>query len=845
MRAMNSFRKRMAMILIIFSIAPVLILGVYAYESLSKNRERNFEESFFVALRNDLKSWSLWTDSLRMDLTVASKIHLFNGSKNALVDQRKIIVEGSSLYNELIRSAVVTNRGKYTLRFDPEISGKGLNGGQSNLLFFYWDYDANSKKNYFIKQSIPLSEVTKVLEDTLDNDFSAYTLYIGDTPIFNKGDETLYDPELPYYNREGYAIVNLENKRYMGVYEGNEALGLYVSVYRDFSPALDSIFTYRRRYLMNIALVGILGTATALFFGRKIHYPINKIKEAVEEILNENISKRIEVVEKDEFGVIYEAFNRMAEMETENYYKILNSTETVSERNKSLLEINNQLENSYMMLQEAKDNLTYTESKYVALIDNIEDLIWTMDEKYIINYVNEVVFQKLGFTVEEILGMDIRDLISMIQEETSVESILDQMKYVDVSNVNMYFNKNESDEKEVMVVSTKRIFNGFELEGIQGFARFVSDDWILHHKTLKRNKEMEITSQISWVLANNISLNELLEEIIKKINQLLHPDLCLIGLKEPSNAFNVTSFGGTLKETCGEIKAKFTLKDIERVLSKKQLWIRSETFEEYFKAEEVIIGEMIHEVVIMPLIFDKEVIGYFSVASGKTLTDSDLSVLQIFANQAAIAVDKAKLYQTLKDDYLNTIRVLVTAVEAKDTYTEGHSYRVSKFSKLIAEVLTDDADYIEEIEIAGILHDIGKIGIYDRILTKTGHLTEDEFKEIQKHPEVGSKIVKPIELSPLIVEGILLHHKRYDLKGYPKDLIVQELPLSAGIIGVADALDAITSKRSYSGAMDLDFAVLEILSHAGTQFHPEAIRGLESAYKNQRIMLQNIVKTKI
>ena len=238
------------------------------------------------------------------------------------------------------------------------------------------------------------------------------------------------------------------------------------------------------------------------------------------------------------------------------------------------------------------------------------------------------------------------------------------------------------------------------------------------------------------------------------------------------------------------------------------------------------IYQAITDYVIIALKFDDKITGFFAIASSKKMSDSDLKVLQIVSNQSAIAIDKAKLYRTLKDDYLNTIRVLATAVEAKDAYTEGHSYRVSKIARLIAEELSTDEVFIEDIEISGILHDIGKIGIYDKILTKRGKLSEAEYRIIMSHPEIGSKIISPINLSQTIVDGVHLHHKRYDLKGYPEQVMIEALPLSAGIIGVADAVDAMTSTRSYSKAKSIDYAIEEVMRHSGTQFHPEAASAL-------------------
>lgn len=150
----------------------------------------------------------------------------------------------------------------------------------------------------------------------------------------------------------------------------------------------------------------------------------------------------------------------------------------------------------------------------------------------------------------------------------------------------------------------------------------------------------------------------------------------------------------------------------------------------------------------------------------------------------------------------------------------------------------------EDIKIAGILHDIGKIGISDAILTKPGRLTEDEYKEITQHPIIGSKILENVGLSDTIMNAIKYHHKRYDLKGYPKEEEIDELPIEACIIGVADAFDAMTSTRSYRDAMSIDEALDELVQNKDRQFHPYIVDVFIDIYKKTPWEIERIMQEK-
>ncbi len=219
----------------------------------------------------------------------------------------------------------------------------------------------------------------------------------------------------------------------------------------------------------------------------------------------------------------------------------------------------------------------------------------------------------------------------------------------------------------------------------------------------------------------------------------------------------------------------------------------------------------------------------------EALDDYDVETLGIIGTILSSVADQLSLQHRLMNQYLNTIKSLVVAIEAKDVYTQGHSHRVAEYSGKIGRHMGLKDNEVKELEITGLVHDIGKIGISDQLLIKPSQLTDSEFESMRMHPEIGNRILEPLKVSQNIMMGTLLHHKRYDLKGYPHNVEIDELPLVPAIIGVADAFDAMTSQRSYKNPISQKDAVLELKRHRGTQFHPVVVDVVEE------LMMKNLI----
>lgn len=186
-------------------------------------------------------------------------------------------------------------------------------------------------------------------------------------------------------------------------------------------------------------------------------------------------------------------------------------------------------------------------------------------------------------------------------------------------------------------------------------------------------------------------------------------------------------------------------------------------------------------------------------------------------------------YAEEQQAYDRTVRALMAAVETKDLYTRGHSERVSAASILIARRIGMREDRVSSLGYAGMLHDVGKLGVPTRVLTKSGRLTEAEFKAIQRHPLQGHEIVREIEFLDEAMAGIMHHHERIDGMGYPMGLAGDQIPEFARVIAVADAFDSMTTTRSYRGARTVEEAIVELRRCAGTQFDPPLVEALIAA----------------
>lgn len=240
-------------------------------------------------------------------------------------------------------------------------------------------------------------------------------------------------------------------------------------------------------------------------------------------------------------------------------------------------------------------------------------------------------------------------------------------------------------------------------------------------------------------------------------------------------------------------------------------------------------------VICAPLIIKDEVIGTITLANKldeTTYTGEDLELLSTIAAQASVAVKNARLYEEQQSTYLNTVHALVSAIEASDAYTRGHSERVTRYSLAVAKHMGLPADSVKRLERAAILHDIGKIGVDVALLHKEGKLSSEDVNCLQQHPIIGVRILEPIHFLRDVRAIIEQHHERYDGKGYPHGIAGEGLLLESRILAVSDTYDAMTSNRPYRKALSHEIAIQEITDHSGTQFDPQVAEAFIEVSQN-------------
>ena len=268
--------------------------------------------------------------------------------------------------------------------------------------------------------------------------------------------------------------------------------------------------------------------------------------------------------------------------------------------------------------------------------------------------------------------------------------------------------------------------------------------------------------------------------------------------------------------------------------------------EVYNKDVDGVSGLDTRSIIAAPLIRGSKVIGVLEMINknnGGPFNDRDLGLLTYFTSteafillvsMATILINNFKLCQKIQSEYKSTVETLVSYADAKDPYAHGHSRRVKEYSMLAANAFNLSPEELKRIEFGALLHDIGKIGIDDRILRKAGKLTTEEWYIIRKHALKGANIVRLIPNLEKITDIILYHHERYDGTGYPEGLKGEKIPLGARIIAVADAFDTMTTDRSYRSAMSFDEAIRELLNHCGKQFCPQVVEAFVAQLRKQK-----------
>lgn len=341
-------------------------------------------------------------------------------------------------------------------------------------------------------------------------------------------------------------------------------------------------------------------------------------------------------------------------------------------------------------------------------------------------------------------------------------------------------------------------------------------------------KQFSVIHEVSQVIGSELQDEKLIRRIIVETASLLNAETVSIMLKESDGTLRIKHAVGLTSEIISSTRVRpgegisgWVVEEGKPILVRDVSSFRKDAPDTTLYHSDSLL--------CVPLKIKGEVSGVLNATNrkgGGSFDERDLFLLTILGNNAAIAIENAKLYTAIRESYFKTIKALVNAVEAKDNWTKDHSENVTNLSLKIADYLGLSENQKDIIRYAGVLHDIGKIVISSTITDKPDKLNEDEWERIKEHPLIGQRILDPIDYLEPVKVCIQTHHERCDGSGYPFGLRAHEIPLETRIISVADAYDAMIHSRPYRDALSVGDAVAELKRTAGSQFDSAVVGSL-------------------
>jgi len=260
-------------------------------------------------------------------------------------------------------------------------------------------------------------------------------------------------------------------------------------------------------------------------------------------------------------------------------------------------------------------------------------------------------------------------------------------------------------------------------------------------------------------------------------------------------------------------------------------------------ASESVVVQQIQSIMCVPMRDDKGCVGVIyvdNVVGSRQFTKRDLKVLTAIGNQGGIAIRRAQLARQVEGLFRDAMRTIISLVEVKDEYTYGHSERVTAVALRLGDLVQGDKPDMRDIEIAGLLHDVGKLAVRLDILQKPQSLTDSEYEAVKQHPVTGATILNNVDNAEGIAAGIRHHHEWWNGSGYPDGLAAESIPLLARILAVADAFDSMASERPYKKVLPQEEIMSELVGGGGTQFDPTLINLFVDALRHDEVFRNRV-----
>ena len=364
---------------------------------------------------------------------------------------------------------------------------------------------------------------------------------------------------------------------------------------------------------------------------------------------------------------------------------------------------------------------------------------------------------------------------------------------------------------------------------------------------LSAQKYLTTLHKVSDILSRASSVEALFDSILSAILEVTGGDRAAILIRPPDGSTTDVDMVAvrTRDEAKGSGQVLLSRTVVNDVLEKGISAFTDDALaDERYGGGESIVQQRIRSVMCAPLRTTDAVLGvlYVDSQAAREFSEAELELLAAVGNQAGIALHRARLMAEVERLFLDVMKAIASIIDAKDGYTHKHSERVAAFGVRLAQELGFDAERRGVVELSGLLHDVGKIGVPDAILNKPGKLTESEFGEMRLHPVHGARILSNIQSDKVVnlLPGVKYHHERWDGNGYPEGLKGDDIPLLGRLLGVADFLDALTSDRSYRKGLTLEEALQMVRDLEGKAFDPIIVKAAVALHARGELALPSM-----
>lgn len=607
-----------------------------------------------------------------------------------------------------------------------------------------------------------------------------------------------------------------------------ENLKFQLSIIYDVDAYKNDVRAIRIEMTLLFIFIILITIVLAFSIAKRLSDPLKNFKKRIVEKtphMDEVEDISVEEYWDEEFVLLFAKFKKLSQSVHIERSKLSTRMEQLKDKNEMLMEKNMDLEEVYKNLKLMDRKVRKSRKEYESILENIQGMIWVLDGKGSVVYANSTLLNQLGYTLEEIVGQSYEKIIKNSYHDKF--SILELIGSRDFKRIEMNLYTKEELWINVEANTSRVLDETNELLYIYGICRMTSNVKELHYNYNVNIQEQNLIMELTETASMNVSMGQVTKVIFEKINSIFGWSVGTIRFLNDNKEFELIARTDTGNDYIVNQSLEYDHSCLTYVVENDEILYVNHSEELPIKEEIYCqILEDGYSLIFIPVGNNDIGRGVISLTIDRVSMLEKEEMLKSFTNTILIVVERALIYEKLKKDYIRMIKVLAEAGDDKDSSSVGHSNRVASYSKVIGEHLYLDDDEIVELEICGLLHDIGKIGISDEYLSDT---TEVGIEKVKAHPIIGRRMLEDIGLADEILSGIEMHHMNFDLTGYPTIPEVESLPLFPRIIQVADEYDNLKETGTFSN----DNAIYSHMSKAiGTLYCPQVMRVFKDIIDN-------------